>query len=163
MPRERRYARGMALRFLGIPEAIAREVRDTMLAPDYGHPAYKALAQGYGPCRLCLRTFRVGADERILFTYNPFPGGDLPAPGPVFIHAAECSRHDSSRLPADLRPLPMVLEGYRSGGRVIQQRVAGATVEEMLERIFNADGADYVHIRNGEVGCFIARVENTNR
>ena len=153
----------MTFRFVGIPEAVAREVRDTMLAPEYGHPAYKALAQAYGPCRLCLRTFDVGTDERILFTYNPFPDGDLPAPGPVFIHAAGCSRHDSSQLPADLRRLPMVLEGYRSGERITQQRVAGAAVEEMLERIFGGEGADYVHIRNGEVGCFIARVENTNR
>ena len=148
----------MTFRFLGIPHAVAREVRDTMHAPDYGHPAHKALAQGYGPCRLCLRTFRVGEEERILFTYNPFPSGELPAPGPVFIHASECARYDAGEFPADLRALPMVLEGYRhSGERVIQERVAGA-VEASLERIFAAGRADYVHIRNGEVGCFMARV-----
>lgn len=152
----------MSLRFTGIPEAVAREVRETMHAPDYGHPAHKAVAQGYGPCRLCLRTFQVGADERILFTYNPFPEGELPAPGPVFIHAGSCTRYDTGEFPADLRRLPIVLEGYRrSGERVTQERVAGDAVEASLARIF-AD-ADYVHIRNGEVGCFMARVENTNR
>jgi len=154
----------MTIRFVGIPEAVAREVRETMHAPDYGHPAHKTLAQGYGPCRLCLRTFRVGVDERILFTYNPFPDGDLPAPGPVFIHAGPCARYDAGEFPADLRKLPMVLEGYRdSGERVIQERVAGAAIEASLERIFAAERADYVHIRNGEVGCFMARVENTSR
>ncbi|HTM60959.1 MAG TPA: DUF1203 domain-containing protein [Burkholderiales bacterium] len=153
----------MNFRFVGIPEAVAREVRETMHAPDYGHPAHQTVAQGYGPCRLCLRTFRVGVDERILFTYNPFPEGDLPAPGPVFIHAGSCARYDAAEFPADLRALPMVLEGYRSSGeRVTQERVAGSAVEARLERILR-DGADYVHIRNGEVGCFMARVENTNR
>ena len=152
----------MTLRFVGIPEAVAREVRETMHAPDYGHPAHKTVAQGYGPCRLCLRTFQIGADERILFTYNPFPQGELPAPGPVFIHAGPCARYDAGEFPADLRRLPIVLEGYRSSGeRVTQERVASDAVEARLARIF-AD-ADYVHIRNGEVGCFMARVENTNR
>ena len=150
------------MRFVGIPEAVAREVRETMHAPDYGHPAHRAVAQGYGPCRLCLRTFRVGKDERILFTYNPFPVGDLPAPGPVFIHAGSCTRYDAGEFPADLRSLPIVLEGYRSSGeRMAQERVARDAVKESLERIFQR--ADYVHMRNGEVGCFMARVENTSR
>ena len=155
----------MTFRFVGIPETVAREVRETMRAPDYGHPAHKSIAQGYGPCRLCLRTFRVGADERILFTYNPFPEGHLPSPGPVFIHARGCARYEAGELPADLRALPMVLEGYRrSGERVTQERVVGGGPSEwMLERMFSADRADYIHIRNGDVGCFIARVENTSR
>jgi hypothetical protein len=149
----------MTFRFTGIPVEVARVVRETMRAPEYGHPAFKALAQGYGPCRLCLRTFRVGADERILFTYNPFPAGELPAPGPVFIHAGSCERYDSRELPPDFRELPMVLEGYgRAGELVTQERAAGRAVEPMLERIFAADRAHHLHIRNGEAGCFMARV-----
>jgi hypothetical protein len=150
------------LRFMGIPEAVAREVRESMRAPDYGHPAHKDLAQGYGPCRLCLRTFRLGVDERILFTYNPFEPGSLPAPGPVFIHAEPCVRYDASKLPPDLRALPMVLEAYcRTGELVAQERAEGWAVDELLKRIFTADRARYVHVRNGEVGCFMARVEKT--
>ncbi len=109
-----------------------------------------------------MRTFRVGADERILFTYNPFPAGELPAPGPVFIHAGPCMRYQGHELPADLRELPLVLEGYRGlGERIAQKRVAGRAMEETLEQMF-ASGADYAHIRNGEFGCFIARVELSN-
>jgi hypothetical protein len=149
----------MNFRFSGIPQEIATEVRATMRAPEYGHPASKALAQGYGPCRLCLRTFRVGADERILFTYNPFAVGELPTPGPVFIHAGPCERYESAELPADFRELPMVLEGYGEAGELLsRERVAGGTVEQMLERVFAADGARYAHIRNGKAGCFMARV-----
>src|ERR687883_191044 len=111
----------MEFRFRGIPADVASEVRATMRAPDYGHPAYKALAQGYGPCRLCLRTFRIGEEERILFTYNPFPADELPAPGPVFIHAQACERYDAPDFPPDLRALPMVLEAY---GRAIARAMS---------------------------------------
>jgi Protein of unknown function (DUF1203) len=150
----------MDFRFRGIPADVAMEVRTTMRAPDYGHPAYKALAQSYGPCRLCLRTFRIGEEERILFTYNPFPQDELPAPGPVFIHARACERYDSPALPPELRALPMVLEGYGLAGELLtRERAAGYALEPLLERIFVRDGARYVHIRNGEAGCFMARVD----
>src|SRR5438128_5925075 len=106
-----------AFRFFGIPEAVAREVRESLRAPGYGHPAHREQAHGYGPCRLCLRTFRVGADERILFTYNPFQdAGSLPAPGPVFIHAEPCARYDALELPPDFRALPIVSKAIAGAG-----------------------------------------------
>ncbi len=148
-------------RFMGIPDAVATEVRTSMRAPQYGHPAHREVAAGYGPCRLCLRTFETGTDERILFTYQPFQDpGSLPAPGPVFIHAEPCRRYDALELPPDFRPLPLVFEGYRTGGRLlVQERVDGQAPEEVLRRIFTEGSADYVHVRNGEAGCFMARVE----
>src|SRR3954469_25127043 len=90
------YAQVMkALRFQGISDAIAAEVRRTLRAPEYGHPAHRDVAQGYGPCRLSRRTSPIGKEEHILFTYQPCRGkGSLPAPGPVFIHAHECARYE---------------------------------------------------------------------
>lgn len=148
-------------RFQGIPDDVAAEVRDTMRAPQYGHPAHREVAQGYGPCRQCLRTFAIGREERILFTYQPFGDpGSLPAPGPVFIHADACTRYDSVELPPDLRSLPLVFEAYHNGGRLVgQERVSARVPEEALAGIFERTGADYVHIRNGEAGCFMAKVE----
>ncbi len=61
-----------AYRIQGIPESIATAARRSMKSPQYGHPAHVETATGYGPCRLCLQTFRVGADTRLLFTYQPF-------------------------------------------------------------------------------------------
>jgi hypothetical protein len=155
----------MSLRFIGIPEEVAREVRATMRAPDYGHPAHRSIAQGYGPCRLCLRTFRRGEEERVLFTYNPSMEPDgLPAPGPVFIHAEPCARYDCAELPADFRALPMVIEGYRAGGWLVaQEPVAAQEPESVIAAVLARGGVDYVRIRNAEAGCFMARVENTNR
>lgn len=148
-------------RYFGIPEGIATEVRQTMRSPQYGHPAHRELARGYGPCRVCLRTFEVGEEERILFTYQPFGDpGSLPAPGPIFIHAESCQPYDGLELPPDFRALPLVIEGYRAGGRLVaQERVGAQVAEDVLARIFDDETADYVHVRNGEAGCFMAKVE----
>ena len=148
-------------RYAGITKLLADEVRQTRRSPQYGHPVHQETATGTGPCRLCLRTFTVGEDERILFTYQPFSEpGSLPAPGPVFIHAEPCERYDSPSLPDDFRSLPMVIEGYLSGGMLaLQTRVNGTPAEELIAEAFAIPGVRYVHIRNGEAGCFMARVD----
>ena len=148
-------------RFFGIPNDLATEARRTMRSPQYGHPAHREMAEGYGPCRVCLRTFAVGKEERILFTYQPFGDpGSLPAPGPIFVHADSCQPYDAAELPPDLRALPLVLEGYRAGGRLVaQERVGSQVAEVVLARIFQEAGADYVHLRNGDADCFMAKVE----
>lgn len=147
--------------FVGIPEKVAADVRTTMRSPQYGHPAHRETASGTGPCRLCLRTFVIGRDERILFTYQPFQDpGSLPAPGPVFIHAHACARYEATEMPPDFRTLPLILEAYGDSGKLIaQERVGTEVVEESLRRLFEAGTTRYVHIRNGEAGCFMARVE----
>ena len=151
----------MPFRITGIPSQLAAEVRGTLLSPQYRHPAHRETATGYGPCRLCLRTFAVGVDERILFTYQPFRDpASVPAPGPVFIHAAPCSRYDSGALPADFRTLPLLFEAYGPGGELLgRDRAREDAPDEVLERLLVTTGAEYVHIRNAEAGCFMARVD----
>ena len=150
-----------AYRIQGIPESIAAAARDSMRSPQYGHPAHTELATGYGPCRLCLQTFREWTDERLLFTYQPFTDPDaLPAPGPVFIHRSPCVRYDGLELPAALRPLPLAIEGYGDGGALlIQLRIGAAPFEAVLSRILEPLEVRYAHLRNVEAGCFIARID----
>ena len=86
-------------RVLPIDSKIAEQVRSTLKSPQYGHPAHKELATGYGPCRLCLKQFQTGEEDRILFTYNPFESLDsYPSPGPVFIHAKSCPGYDQPQV-----------------------------------------------------------------
>jgi hypothetical protein len=148
-------------RIQGIPSTIATAARSDRRSPQYGHPAHLETATGYGPCRLCLRTFSVGVDERLLFTYQPFTDpAALPAPGPVFIHAAECERYDRTELPEDLQALPLVVEGYgRDGALVVQRRVGHMGFEAVLDGVLETSGVDYAHLRNAEAGCFIARIQ----
>ncbi len=150
-----------ALRYSGIPTALALEARATLRSPQYGHPAHREPARGYGPCRLCLRTFKVGEEDRLLFTYQPFAEpGSLPAPGPVFIHADGCERYDGLDYPPDLQVLPTVVEGFSRGGTLVAQvRVNGEGPEAVVRRVLEETPAEYVHLRNAEAGCFMARVE----
>jgi hypothetical protein len=150
-----------AYRFQGIPDSVAAAARESMKSPQYGHPAHAEVATGYGPCRQCLQTFRVGTEERLLFTYQPFSDPSaLPAPGPVFIHREPCERYDGSALPQALRPLPLALESYGAGGMLLaQRRVGGLTFEAVLQEVFESAEVRYVHLRNAEAGCFIARID----
>jgi uncharacterized protein DUF1203 len=158
-------------RVLPIPTAISEQIRITRKSPQYGHPAHSEPAAGYGPCRSCLRQFRVDDDRRLLFTYNPFEGLDTyPSPGPIFIHEDACTPfHEIFTFPQELRSLPLTLEGYGRGRWLIaRERPHEADIEVAIMRLFENASVDYIHVRNTEAGCFIAQIlrvdttENTN-
>lgn len=150
-------------RVVGIPADLASQTRATLKSPQYGHPAHVEVAKGYGPCRSCLRTFETGREERILFTYDPFAGLDpYPSPGPIFIHRDECPAWDAAAFPPALLPLPLTLEGYGQDRWIVaRERVADGEVEAAIGRLFGSLEVHYIHVRNTEAGCFIARVERT--
>ena len=152
----------VAFRTVPIPADVAETARREQRSPQYGHPSHTEIAKGYGPCRLCLDTFRVGADERLLFTYNPFEGLDpFPSPGPVFVHAGGCAPYAApTGFPESLRTLPLVLEGYAAGRWLVaRESVADGVVEGAATRIFAHSAVGYIHVRTAEAGCYIARLE----
>jgi hypothetical protein len=148
----------------GLPEQLTREVRQTLRSPEYGHPAVREVAKGTGPCRACLNTFLVGQDERLLFTYRPpSGGGTLGAPGPVFIHAEDCGRYQADTFPPGLRALPLFVEARASGNRILSgQAVHGEHVDAVLEEMLADATVDFLHLRHGEAGCFVARVDRVD-
>jgi hypothetical protein len=145
----------------GIPQEIADEVRRTRRSPGYGHPAHEELAGGTGPCRCCLRTFVPGADRRLLFTWRPSGAeGNLMAPGPVFIHAGHCEAYTGEGFPEALRALPLAFEARLSGSRVSElSRRGDVPAEAQMRELFEEHAAEWLHLRHGEAGCFIARVD----
>lgn len=149
-------------RFVPVDPQIAAQVRSTMKAPGYNHPASLTVATGYGPCRVCLQPLAVGKEERILFTHDPFAEREpFPLPGPIFIHAHDCQPYDTpSRFPDELRFIPMTLNAYAQGRRLVaQERIEDGRVESHLDRLFDDPAVAYVHVRNTEAGCFIVHVE----
>jgi Protein of unknown function (DUF1203) len=148
-------------RTVAVSEKLAAKVRSTLKAPGYGHAAEVSVATGYGPCRSCLQTFETGKDERILFTYDPFKGLDsYPSPGPVFIHKEECPRHTEPSFPEGLRSLPLILEAYARGRWLVaRERIENADVDGAAARLFAHPAVEYLHVRNAEAGCYIARLE----
>jgi hypothetical protein len=121
-----------AFRVVAISTAITERVRATLRAPGYGHPAHRELATGYGPCRHCLRSFAVGQEERILFTYDPFRELNVPPlPGPIFVHAEECPRYaEDAGFPGDLRAHALTLDVYGARRKLLaEEHVADGNVE----------------------------------
>ncbi|MGB9123615.1 MAG: DUF1203 domain-containing protein, partial [Candidatus Angelobacter sp.] len=125
-------------RVLPIDSEIAEQVRSTLKSPQYGHPAHVETAAGYGPCRACLKQFRTGKEDRILFTYNPFEDLDnYPSPGPVFIHAQSCPNYsEPGRFPEELKSLPLTLEAYGENRWIIaRERPSANEIEGTVERL----------------------------
>ena len=145
----------------GIPQSLADEVRRTRVSPQYGHPALLEVATGTGPCRCCLRPFVPGQEQRLLFTYRPQgEDGSLMAPGPVFIHAEHCEAYAGAGFPEGLRSLPLAFESRAARSRVLElARDEADGAEACIEQLFRGAGAEWLHLRHAEAGCFIARVD----
>ncbi len=149
---------------LAISEETADAVRSTAVSPGYGHPVHREVASGYGPCRLCLETFEEGEENRLLFTLDAFAGLEpLPLPGPVWLHEEPCDRHpESDRFPSGLRYLPLTFNAYARGRKLLAQEYAtGSQVDPAVERLLALPDVAYIHVRNSEAGCYLARIEPT--
>jgi hypothetical protein len=147
-------------RVVALGQGTADWVRTTLCSPGYGHPAHVETASGHGPCRLCLRTFRQGEEERVLFTYNPFPQeARLPAPGPVFVHKEECARHEGSGFPHGLLGVALTLEGYDETGLAVRRLEVSEDADGSVQEILSTPQVAYAHIRNTAAGCFVGRIE----
>ena len=150
------------IRVIALPTEMVQRVLTTMKSPGYGHPTYTELATGHGPCRHCLRPFRVQQERRTLFTCNPFYDlAKVPLPGPVFVHVEMCERfREDAGYPAELLPFAVVLDGYDTEQRVVLQRTADANRQEETVRAMLADPeVRYVMVRDLEAGCYDFRVE----
>lgn len=154
------------IRIVAIPTEVVEKVRRTMRAPFHGLPAHAELATDEAPCRHCLRTFVVGRDRRILFTYDRFADVEtLPQPGPVYVHEASCPRYESdSGFPEELRGGPRTLEAYGRGRRLLgSQYVTNGEFEAAAEILFGQEQVDYIQVHSTTAGCFTFRIERADR
>lgn len=145
-----------------IPDKITRIVRETLVSPQYKSlAAVVSVADGYGPCRSCLRLFDEGSDYRIFFTYNSFEGrAKLPDPGPVFIHKEDCVPYRENGFPGDLLNVPLLLEAFGDNAVLLSRvGVDAVNVNSQIEGIFADSDVRYINLRNREAGCFVATIE----
>lgn len=141
-------------------------MQDGPASPQYGHPAHVEVAGGYGPCRLCLRTFAVGEERRILFTFDPFEESAAPPlPGPVFIHESPCRRFpEDAAFPGDLLAHALTLCAYGPERRLLaEERVSDREVEPVIDRLLADPEVAYLHVRDTDAGCFDLRIERAGR
>jgi hypothetical protein len=152
-------------RVVPVPQPIVDAARATLRSPQYGHPGHVEVATGTGPCRSCLTTFRVGEEERLLFTHDAFSGVDpYPEPGPIFVHRDGCEAHAGTGFPAGLRDVPLTLEAFGDARWMLRREHVGERdPEPLVAELLALPGVRYVHLRHGEAGCFIARAEAAAR
>jgi len=151
-----------AFRISAIPTKVADRVRSTMRSPGYGHPAHVEVAAGYGPCRHCLRDFKVGEERRILFTYDPFYELKLhPLPGPIFIHAEACPRFtDEGKFPDDLRSHRLTFVGYGAQRSLLSEKmIENGEVDDAISELLARPDVQFIHVRDTEAGCYDLRIE----
>jgi hypothetical protein len=149
------------IRVVAISTEVAEGVRKTMRSPGYGFPAHVEVATDTAPCRHCLRTFKVGSERRILFTYNRFSGVEpWPQPGPVYIHAERCEQYnENGGFPEDLRHSPRTLEAYASGRNLAgQEYVTDGKFEPAVERLLERPEVEYIQVQSSTAGCFTFRI-----
>jgi len=152
----------LSYRVVAVGDRITDVVRKTLLSPGYGHPAHTEVAKGYGPCRQCLRTFSVGQERRILFTYDSFYGREnLPLPGPVFIHEDYCERYpEDGGFPVDMLSHKLTLNAYARGRRLVAQSyVSNGLIEPELQRLLAQPDVAYIHVRDTDAGCYDFSIE----
>jgi hypothetical protein len=155
----------LPIRIVAIPTEVAEAVRATLRAPVYGFPAHAEVATDAAPCRHCLRTFVVGKDRRILFTYDRFAGVEsLPQPGPVYVHADACPRYsEDAGFPEELRGSPRTVEAYARGRRLVtQEHVADGKFEPVIEKLLVHPNVDYLQVNSNTAGCFTLRIERAS-
>jgi hypothetical protein len=117
---------------------------------------------GDGPCRHCLRDFKVGQEKRILFTYDPFYELKLhPLPGPIFIHAEACPRFtDEGKFPEDLRSHRLALAGYGAHRSLLCEKIVeNGSVDSVIDGLFARPDVQFIHVRDTEAGCYDLRID----
>jgi hypothetical protein len=154
-----------AFRTVPIPTALAEAARRERRSPQYGHPTHTEVAPSYGPCRLCLDTFRVGAEERLLFTYDPFAGLDpYPAPGPIFVHADGCEPFDGGPgvLSEQVAGRVLSVRAYDADAMMTEAAVVeGERFAERVSALLDDPDVAFLHAHFAGPGCFAFRVDRS--
>ena len=134
---------------------------------DFGHEVTEHIANGYGPCRVSLKPFKLGTDTRLLFSYSPFDmDNSFNQTGPIFIHKDPVDAYSDiyqfpPEIKADKKHFPLTLIGYDNQQQMVFTKLVGdRDVDEMIVDIFyRRSEIAYLHARNAEAGCFICKIE----
>jgi len=153
-------------RIVPLSKSYVHQIRETR-KDDFNHEVIEQTATGLGPCRVSLKPFKKGVDNRLLFTHSPFEiDNAYNQPGPVFINAADVEEYsDIYRFPSEIKAnkqsFPLTLIGYNTEQMMVLSKMVGdRDVDEMITEIFEKnDGVSYLHVRNSQACCFICKIE----
>lgn len=132
-----------------------------------GNTVIVQVATGPGPCRVSLKPFAVGVDERLLISHSPFEiDNAFNQSGPIFIQKKDVEPysdiyHFPKEIKADKVNFPLSLIGYSKDQRMLFSKLVGdADIDDLIVATFdNNPDIQYLHVRNSEACCFICKIE----
>lgn len=152
----------MRISVRGIPSDVSRRLQAGG-EDSNRQPPVRCIARGLAnPCRHCLQLIADG-QEKLVLSYRPFaelqPYAET---GPIFLHAHDCARYESDRLPDWFAYLePAIVRGY-GGDHWIKYEtgavVSGKDLTQRCHKILDDADVAYVHIRS-KFNCFQCRVD----
>lgn len=144
----------------------ANRIRETLI-DDFGHEVRTQVASGRGPCRVSLKPFEVGKDERLLLSHSPFEiDNAFNQPGPIFIHKKDVTPYEDvynfpPEIKANKESFPLSLIGYSKDQQMnLTQMVGNRDVDQLIGEIFDQHPeVEYLHARNAKACCYICKIE----
>jgi hypothetical protein len=139
---------------------IGPDEADRLRADSAEAPVYIADSPTY-PCRQCLQDAEIG-DELLLVSYDPFRiDSPYRSASPIFLHREPCPSPDDRRtLPRQLTSRLLSVRSFDERALMLDAAVVpGDQLEQTLNRFFEDDGCDHVHVHNASPGCWAVRVE----
>src|SRR5215813_3809291 len=148
-----------------LAKQVSAALKETMRDQFGNGPKIEQAQSRRSICRRCLRRFNPG-ERRLLFKYRPFEReGVFAEAGPIYIHESDC-RPETEILtgyPDEFRELPLLLRAYtRDDGQVDSRLIKDGDAETVIDNFFADRDVAYLHLRDGESGCYYARIERAN-
>jgi hypothetical protein len=149
-----------------LSQQVSAELKETMRDQFGNRPKLEQAQSRRSICRRCLHRFNPG-ERRLLFKYRPFQKeGVFAEAGPIYIHENDCQPETEilTGYPDDLRELPLLLRAYTKGdGQVDSKLIKDGDAERIIGEFFADPDVAYIHLRDGESGCYYARIERAAR
>jgi len=115
---------------------------------------------GY-PCRVSLQDADVG-ENVLLMNYEHQPAqSPFRSSHAIYVReAATQARPGKNEIPEMLRTRLLSVRAFDAAGMIIDADVIeGKHLESLIERMLAIDSADYLHVHNARLGCYVALVE----
>jgi len=115
---------------------------------------------GY-PCRVSLQDAEVG-ENVLLMNYEHQPAqSPFRSSHAIYVReAAAQARPEKNEIPEMLRQRLLSVRAFDAAGMIIDADVIeGKHLESLIERMLANDSADYLHVHNARLGCYVALVE----
>ncbi len=115
---------------------------------------------GY-PCRVSLADAEPGEEVILLHHLHHDVRSPYRAGGPIFVRAgAETATPEIGEIPSMLLVRRLSIRAYDGDAMMVAAEVVeGEDVELTIERLFERDDVEYLHLHNAGPGCYNCRVE----